>query len=65
MPLKVPIFTDREAMELSLQGAVNLLYETHKIKMHRVNLYKLEQGKSEIPASKFKALCDIYSVSSN
>ena len=55
----------REAMELSLQGAVNLLYESHKIKMHRVNLYKLEQGETEIPVSKFKALCDIYDVSAD
>lgn len=55
----------REAMGLSLGGAVNLLYEQHKVKMHRVNLYKLEQGKSEIPVSKFKALCDIYCVEPN
>lgn len=55
----------REAMELSLGGAVNLLYEEHKIKMNRVNLYKVEQGKSEMPVGKFRALCDIYSVSSD
>jgi transcriptional regulator with XRE-family HTH domain len=55
----------REAMGLSLQGAVNLLHESHKIKMHRVNLYKLEQGNTEIPVSKFRALCDIYSVSAD
>ena len=55
----------REAMGLSLQGAVNLLHETHKIKMHRVNLFKLEQGNTEIPVSKFRALCDIYSVSAD
>ena len=52
-------------MELSLQGATNLLYETHKIKMHRVNLYKLEQGETEIPVHKFRALCDIYAVSAD
>lgn len=52
-------------MDLSLQGAVNLLHETHKIKMHRVNLYKLEQGQTEIPVSKFRALCEIYSVSAD
>ena len=55
----------REEIGLSLQGAVNLLYEDHKIKMHRVNLYKVEQGQSEIPVSKFRALCDIYSVSAD
>lgn len=52
-------------MGLSLQGAVNLLQETHKIKMHRVNLFKLEEGKTEIPVSKFRALCDIYSISAD
>lgn len=55
----------REAIGLSLGGAVNLLYESHKIKMHRVNLYKLEQGKSEIPVNKFRALCDIYAISAD
>ncbi len=43
----------REAMGLSLGGAVKLLYEIHKIKMNRVNLYKVEQGKSEMPVGKF------------
>ena len=52
-------------MGLSLGGAVKLLYEIHKMKMHRVNLYKLEQGETEIPVAKFRALCDIYSVSSD
>lgn len=52
-------------MELSLEGAVKLLYQEHKIKMHRVNLYKLEQGQTEIPVHKFRAFCDIYSVSAD
>lgn len=55
----------REAMGLSLAGAVKLLNETHKIKMNRVNLYKVEQGKSEMPVGKFRALCDVYSVSAD
>lgn len=55
----------REAMGLSLEGAVKLLHEEHKIKMHRVNLYKVEQGQSEMPVHKFRALCNIYSVSAD
>ena len=52
-------------MGLSLAGAVKLLNEMHKIKMNRVNLYKVEQGESEMPVGKFRALCDIYSVSAD
>lgn len=52
-------------MGLSLEGAVKLLYEEHKIKMHRVNLYKVEQGQSEMPVHKFRALCHIYSISAD
>ena len=52
----------RESMELSLGEAVKLLNQQHKIKMHRVNLYKLENAETDIPVTKFKALCQIYSV---
>lgn len=55
----------REAMGLSLSGAVNLLYEQHKIKMHKANLGKVERSESELPVGKFRALCDIYSVDPN
>ena len=53
----------REAHKLSLGEAVKLLYQEHKIRIHRENLYKLEQGQTEIPVHKFKALCDLYQVS--
>lgn len=55
----------REAMGLSLEGTVKLLYEVHKIKMHRSNLGMVERGKSDIVVNRFKALCDIYSVSAD
>jgi len=55
----------REAMGLSLQEAVNLLYEQHKIKMDRANLRKFEIGKVDMPVSKFRALCQIYAVDGN
>lgn len=51
----------RVAMGLSLQGAVNLLYETYRIKIHRANLGKVERGESDMPVTKFRALCNIYS----
>ncbi len=55
----------REAIGLSLEGAVKLLYEVHKIKMHRSNLGMVERGESDIVVNRFKALCDIYAVSSD
>ena len=55
----------REAMGLSLQGAVNLLYEQHKIKMDRANLRKFEVDKVDMPVRKFRALCKIYSTDAN
>ena len=55
----------RKAMKLSLSGAVKLLYEDSKIYMHPKNLRKVEVGLSNIPVTKFKALCDIYSVSAD
>lgn len=55
----------REEMGLSLRGAVNLLYESDRIKLDRTHLWQVEKGESDIPTSKFRALCDIYSVSSD
>ena len=55
----------REAMGLSLAGAVKLLYEDQKIVMDRNNLRKFEIGKVDMPVSKFRALCKIYCVDSN
>lgn len=55
----------REAMGLSLQGAVNLLYEQHKIKMDRANLRKFETSKIDMPVSKFRALLKIYCTDGN
>lgn len=55
----------REAMGLSLAGAVNLLYESEKIKIHRTFLGQVERGESDITASKLRALCKIYCVDAN
>lgn len=55
----------REAMKLSLAEATRLLYEEHKIKMHRSNLGMVERGESDIIVNRFKALCDIYAVSAD
>ena len=55
----------REAMGLSLQGAVNLLYEQHKIKIDRANLRKFEISKIDMPVAKFRALCKIYCADAN
>lgn len=52
-------------MKLSLSEAAKLLYEEHKIKIHKANLGKVERGLSDMPVTKFRALCDIYSVDSN
>ncbi len=55
----------REAMKLSLSEATRLLYEDCKIKMHRSNLGKVERGESDLTVTRFMALCNIYSVSSD
>ena len=55
----------RKDMGLTLEGAVKLLYEDSKIYMHPKNLRKVEVGESNIPVTKFKALCNIYCVSSD
>ena len=55
----------REEMELSLTGALKLLYETHKIRWSKSQLSKVEQGISSCDVVKFKALCDIYCVEPN
>ena len=55
----------REAMGLSLAGAVKLLYEDQKIRIDRNNLRKFEIGKVDMPVTKFRALCKIYCVDAN
>ena len=55
----------REEMELSLTGALKLLYETHKIRWSKSQLSKVEMGISNCDVDKFKALCDIYCVEPN
>ena len=55
----------REAMGLSLRGAVNLLYESEKIKFDRTHLWQVEKGESDIPTTKFRALCKIYCADAN
>ena len=55
----------RQAMKLSLAEATRLLYEDHKIKMHRSNLGKVERGESDLTVTRFRALCDIYAVGPN
>ena len=52
-------------MGLSLQGAINLLYEQHKIKIDRANLRKFEISKIDMPVAKFRALCKIYCTDAN
>lgn len=52
-------------MGLSLQGAVNLLYQQYRIKMDRANLRKFEIDKVDMPVKKFRALCKIYSADAN
>ena len=55
----------REAMGLSLLGAVKLLKETEGIAMHKTQLQKVEKAKSDIPTAKFRALCKMYAISSD
>ncbi len=50
---------------LSLSQAVKLLYEDTKIHMHKGNLRKVEVGLSDMPVTKFKALCKVYSADAN
>jgi len=52
-------------MELSLTGALKLLYETRKIRWSKSQLSKVEVGVSNRDVDKFKALCDIYCVEPN
>lgn len=55
----------REEMNLSLTEALKLLYETHKIKLSKSQLAKIERRDSNCNVDKFKALCDIYCVEPN
>lgn len=55
----------REEMGFSLSQAVKFLQESHKIKLDKTRLTRIERGKSDCAVEKFRALCDIYSVSSD
>ena len=55
----------RQEMGLSLSGAVKLLNETERIKITKSQLQKVEKSRSDIPTGKFRALCKMYSVSSD
>lgn len=52
----------REAMDLSLSQAVKLLYECHKVKLSKSHLAKIERAETDCTVTKFRGLCDIYSV---
>lgn len=52
-------------MELSLVGAIKLLYECHKIKLTKSELSKIELGQIDCTVKKFRGLCDIYCVEPN
>ena len=49
----------------SLAEAVKFLYEEHKIKLDRTQLARIERGESDCAVEKFRALCNIYSTSSD
>ncbi len=55
----------RQEMELSLVGAVKLLYECYRIKLTKSELSKIELGQIDCTVKKFRALCDIYSIEPN
>lgn len=52
-------------MELTLVEATKLLYEDHKIKLDPAQLARIERGENDCAVEKFRALCDIYAVSSD
>ena len=55
----------REDMELSLSQAVKLLYECHKVRLSKSHLAKIERSETDCTVTKFRGLCDIYSVDPN
>ncbi len=55
----------REKIGYSLAEAVKFLYEEHKLRLDRTQLARIERGESDCAVEKFRALCDIYSVSSD
>lgn len=55
----------REDMELSLSQAVKLLYECHKVRLSKSHLAKIERAETDCTVTKFRGLCDIYSVDPN
>lgn len=52
----------RQEMGLSLVGAAKLLHESHKIKLTKSELSKIELGQIDCTVRKFRGLCEIYSV---
>ena len=55
----------REDIGYSLAEAVKFLYEEHKLKLDRTQLARIERGESDCAVEKFRALCNIYSTSSD
>ena len=55
----------REDIGYSLAEAVKFLYEEHFLRLDRTQLARIERGESDCAVEKFRALCDIYSVSSD
>ena len=55
----------RKDIGYSLAEAVKFLYEEHKIKLDRTQLARIERGESDCAVEKFRALCNIYSASSD
>lgn len=55
----------RDDIGYSLAEAVKFLYEEYKIHLDRTQLARIERGESDCAVEKFRALCDIYQVSSD
>ena len=55
----------RESIGFSLSEAVKLLKESEGINMHKTHLGQVERGECDLTATKFRALCKIYSCSSD
>ena len=52
----------REEMQWSLSQAVKALYECHKIRLSKSHLAKIERSETDCTVTKFRGLCDIYSI---
>lgn len=55
----------REDIGYSLAEAVKFLYEEHGVKLDRTQLARIERGESDCAVEKFRALCNIYDISSD